>query len=193
VCLLVSKAALLVAAGALLSLERRHLRPPLHCYSLLIAGRMRQTVGPQTRAPAVAGEVGEATTRAADGPTYPFGDDDGLPSAQRVSRPVNLDETVTHDADEQHVDLAVDVLDHTLVGIPDEQVHIQVRALIRPNRLPDGALLRQGDKIYHAHRVLVRIHRMAGYLIHGCLRDKGDEEAILDALDALYMDSQKKE
>jgi hypothetical protein len=34
---------------------------------------------------------------------------------------------------------------------------------------------------------------MAGYLIHGCLRDKGDEEAILDALDALYMDSQKKE
>lgn len=38
----------------------------------------------------------------------------------------------------------------------------------------------------------VPFQEKAGYLIHDYLRDQGDEEVILDALDALYVDSQKK-
>ena len=38
----------------------------------------------------------------------------------------------------------------------------------------------------------VPFQEKAGYLIHDYLCDKGDEETILDALDALYVDSQKK-
>jgi multiple sugar transport system substrate-binding protein len=38
----------------------------------------------------------------------------------------------------------------------------------------------------------VPFQEKAGYLIHDYLRDRGDEEVILDALDALYVDSQKK-
>jgi len=73
-----------------------------------------------------------------------------------VIRPVHRDDTRARDADQQHIDFVIHMRHHAIVGVEDEEIDVEIRALSRPDWSPRGAPVRQDGEIRHA-RLVVRL------------------------------------
>ena len=103
--------------------------------------------GPETAAAAVTGQVGERGTHSMCAPTRAFGNDKRLPGAQDVACPVDRYGSRAGDADQQHVDLGIHVLRHALARSENQQVDIEILALLRPDRSRSSRSAGQRGKV----------------------------------------------
>ena len=104
----------------------------------------------------MAAQVRKTPAHGADGAARPFRDDKGLPRPHGVIRPVHRDDTRARDADQQHIDFVIHMRHHAIVGVEDEEIDVEIRALSRPDWSPRGAPVRQDGEIRHA-RLVVRL------------------------------------
>jgi len=88
----------------------------------------------------MAAQVRKTPAHGADGAARPFRDDERLPRPHGVIRPVHRDDTRARDADQQHIDFVIHMRHHAIVGVEDEEIDVEIRALSRPDWSPRGAL-----------------------------------------------------
>jgi len=115
---------------------------------------------PEAGTSPMAAQVRKTPAHGADGAARPFRDDEGLPRPHGVIRSVHRDDTRARDADQQHIDLVIHMRHHTIVGVEDEEIDVEIRALSRPDWSPRGAPVRQDGEIRHA-RLVIRLHHPA--------------------------------
>ena len=82
----------------------------------------------------MAGEVGKLIAQRAGATTRALGDDQREMGAHVMRHPIDLNDPFAGDPDEQDIDLGVDVRVHTLTRAKDEQIRVEIVALIRPGR-----------------------------------------------------------
>ncbi len=88
-------------------------------------------------------EIGEGITHTLDAAARTLRDEKRLPGTQDLARSVDGYGSRAGDADQQHVDLGVHMLRHALARSEDQQVDIEILALVRPDRSWSGRSARQ--------------------------------------------------
>src|SRR5215213_6956570 len=96
--------------------------------------RERSAARPETAAAAMTGKIGEGVAHTPDAAVRPFRDNKRLLGTQDLTRSVDGYGSRAGDANQQHVNLGIDVLCHTVARGEHEHVDIEVFALMRPGR-----------------------------------------------------------
>src|SRR5215207_1398903 len=91
---------------------------------------LNRAAWPETAAAAMTGEIGEGVALTPDATVRALRDEQRLPATQNLTRSVDGYGSRARDADQQYVDLGIDVLGHAIARGEHDDVDVEILALM---------------------------------------------------------------